>query len=109
MKYFENLQNEELKEFFLKDLNTLNEIVDFVYPNNLYDDYSIIDEHIIRCQNILHNYIVSELTDSDEYLSGKEKDSMAAEKAREIFKICEPDIQALFENANITTVYLGKK
>jgi hypothetical protein len=107
-KYYENLQNEELIEFFLTDLKTLSEITAYVYPNHLYDDHSEIDAHIIRCQHILQSYIFSELSEFNDEITVDEIDVLATEKAREIFKLCNKEIEALFETGVGKVVYLGE-
>lgn len=105
MDYFEDLKNEELKEFFLEDLNCMNQLIAFEYPNDLFDEHNIIDEHIIRCQGILRNYIINELSDFD-----SDKDEIhriTEEKIQEILKLCAPEIESLHENANFKTIKLG--
>jgi len=104
MDHIDDLTNEHLKEFFLKDLNCLNQLIHFQYPNNLFDEYSIIDEHIIRCQEILRSYIISELSDSS--VEDNEIHKIAKEKVHDILTLCEKEITDLIDKANIKTIVL---
>lgn len=104
MDPIEDLTDENLKEFFLEDLNCIKDLIAFRYPNYLYDDYSFIEEHITRCQNILRNYMISEHSEFD--IEDQELNSIIDEKFNEIMKLCENEIHALKDNTDHKSVYL---
>lgn len=103
----DELTDEHLKEFFLEDLNCINDITAFRYPNYLYDDNSFIEEHIRRCQNILRNYMISEHSDLE--IEDQELHSIIDEKYEEIMKLCDNEIQSLKDKADFKTIYLNEK
>lgn len=104
MDPFDELTDDHLKEFFLEDLNCINAIIGFQYPNYAYDDYSAIDEHISRCQNILRNYMISQHSDFE--IEDQELHSIVDEKFEEIMKLCENEIQVIRKDSAIKTICL---
>ncbi|BDU27712.1 hypothetical protein [Flavobacterium sp. GSB-24] len=104
MDPIDDLTDEHLKEFFLEDLNCINDLTAFRYPNYLYDDHSFIEDHIRRCQNILRNYMISQHSDFE--IEDQELLSIIDEKFEEIMKLCENEIQALSVKADFKTVYI---
>jgi len=104
MNPIDELTDEHLKKFFLEDLNCINDLIAFRYPNYLYDDHSFIEEHIRRCQNILRNYMISEHSEFD--IEDQELNSIIDEKFDEIMKLCEDELKTLKDTADYKTVYL---
>ena len=120
MNYFKELSNEELKKFYLEDLNCLNKVIDIWYPHSLFDtepwgwtDEDGIYTHIMRCRRILQNYLRNELSwaedENGRELERSEKDKIAIEKSEQIFNMCRSDEEALYETANCKALHLSKK
>lgn len=114
MNYFKEIPDQHLKEFFLEDLKCINNIITFSYPHSTYENEDIEDEdqffsqHLDKCKSILKNYIkykVSEITE----LENIEIDNIANEKAKEIFRSCDQDIQVTWETLNMKEIHLSKK
>lgn len=106
MDYFQGLTNDDFKIYFLKDLNCLKELTQFIYPNEMLDDNSVIDDHIIRCQNILSDYILNVLT-SNVDLSNDQINLLFDEKKKELFSILSPDIETYFQNVKVKYIDLS--
>ena len=106
MSQVDELTDEHLKEFFLRDLKCINKIITFRYPNYKFenDDFEDEDqffgEHLEKCKQILKNYIQYKLSDKDE-LEDTEIEILANKKANEIYRSCDQEVQNVWDSLNM--------
>jgi hypothetical protein len=108
MDYFNGVTNEDFKSYFLECLNCRTELTQYIYPHEILEDNDVRDEHIMRCQNIINDYIfqtiVSFNNEQELKISREVIDSKYNEKSKEIYSLCLPEIESYFENVKV--VYL---
>ncbi|BDU27710.1 hypothetical protein [Flavobacterium sp. GSB-24] len=114
MNYFTNIPDQHLKEFFLKDLTCINNVIGFKYPNYKFESNDIEDEdeffmqHLEKCKRILKNYIRYELSEIEE-LEDTEIEILAEKKAHEIYRSCDKEVQNVWDSLNMKEIHLHKK
>lgn len=114
VNYFIKIPDQHLKEFYLKDLNCINNIIGFRYPNYKFENDDIENEdeffreHLAKCKRILKNYIKYELSEMDE-LEDPEIESLADKKAHEIYRSCDQEVQNVWDSLNMKEIHLHKK
>lgn len=106
MDYFNGLKNEDFKNYFLKDLNSLDELTQYVYPNESIEENEIIDDHIIRCQNILETYILKLLAGNDD-LTNDQINKLFDQKRIELIPFLLPDIEIYFNKVKVKIIDLS--
>lgn len=105
MDYFNGLKNDDFKAYFLKDLNSLDELIQYVYPNEMLEGNSVVDTHIIRCQEILSDYILDILAGNDN-ISTEKINELFNEKREELIPILSDDIEIYFEKVKLKIIDL---
>ena len=105
MDYFNGITNDNFKAYFLKDLNCLDELVQYIYPNEMLEGNSVVDAHIIRCQEILSDYILDILAGNDN-ISTEKINELFNEKRKELILILSDDIEIYFENVKLKIIDL---
>lgn len=114
MNYFTNISDQHLKEFFLEDLNCINNIIGFRYPHYRFENDEIeaedefFGEHLDKCKQILKNFIKFELSELGE-LEEIEIDVLAEKKAHEIYRSCDQEVQNVWDSLNMKEIHLHKK
>ena len=106
MDYFNGITTEDFVEYFLKDLNCLEELTQYIYPNEMVEDTSVIADHINRCQAILEKYIINVLNDTDEILPNDHIKYLLDEKKKELRPILSPLMYAFEENVKVNYINL---
>ncbi len=105
MDYFNGLTNDDFKAYFLKDLNCLKELTQYIYPNEMLEGNSVVDAHIMRCQEILSDYILNILAGNDN-ISTEKINELFNVKRKELIPILSDDIEIYFNKVNVTIIEL---
>lgn len=91
MDYFDGLTNEDFLAYFLLDLNCRMELTQYIYPHEFFEPDDAVDDHIVRCQNILTNYIrnvvISSGSDAGMVLTTEERNKIVDEKFKELIPL----------------------
>ena len=106
MDYFNTLTNDDFKAYFLKDLNCLEELTQYIYPNEMLEGNSVVDAYIIRCQEILSDYILNILGGNDNISTEKINELFNA-KRKELIPILSDDIEIYFNKVKVTIIDLS--
>lgn len=110
MDYFNGLTNEDLLAYFLLDLNCRKELTQYTYPHEFMESQDAIDEHVIRCQDILWNYLYETVTkvadESNIILRPNELESRVENKKRELLPVFALYIEKYIEEVKVTYIDL---
>jgi hypothetical protein len=60
-------------------------LTQYTYPHETFEPGDAIDDHIIRCQNILRDYIYELIYESDNRMSKEEMTEIYKAKSKELF------------------------
>ena len=106
MDYFNGITNDDFKAYFLKDLNCLDELTQFIYPNEMMEDNNVIDEHIMRCQSILVDYIINVLSENDK-IAVQKINEIYEKKRKELDLLLKPEMEFFYKKVKVNIIYLG--
>lgn len=112
MDYFDGITTEDFVTYFLKDLNCLDELIEYVYPNEMAeeiieDNYAnIIANHLRRCESILYTHIQDVLMSNYE-LSKEEINDLFNQKKNELKPILFPLMKEYADNVKVNYIFLG--
>jgi len=114
MNYFKDIPDQHLKEFILEDLKCINNIISFSYPHSSFENDDIEDhdqffsQHIEKCKIILKNYINYKLSEVSE-LEDSQRNILSIEKSKEIYRMCDQEVQIIWESLDQKEIHLSKK
>lgn len=107
MDYFSGITNDDLRDYYLIDLHSRMELIQYQYPHELLEPGDAIDEHIIRCHRILHDHLINKLHEyEDEELTAPKINEICEKKRKELFDILKPYDEEYFEKAKVTYISL---
>jgi len=113
MDYFNGVTNEDFVSYFLVDLHSRMELTQYTYPHEMTEPQDVIDEHIIRCQNILFDYIreciLDTIYEEGLILKGDETNFIYDKKKEEILPLLKMHINAYIENVKVQYIDLTPK
>lgn len=112
MDHFNGLKNEDLLAYFLVDLNSRKELIQYTYPHEMIEPQDAIDEHVIRCQQILWHYLY-ELVSDTAYNAGiilhnTELNKIVSKKKAELHPLLESLAMKYLENIKVIYIDLSK-
>lgn len=112
MDYFNGLTNDDLLAYFLVDLHSRKELTQYTYPHEMSEPQDAIDEHVIRCQNILWDYICGTVSntayESGITLHNNELNDIVSKKQEELHPLLEPLAMKYLEDVKIIYIDLRK-
>jgi hypothetical protein len=110
MDFFNGLTNEDFITYFLVDLNSRKELTQYTYPHEMTEPQDAIDDHVIRCQNILWEYIsvnaCNAAFEADLTLHTVELNEIVTKKQVELNPLFEPLITKYIEEVKVTYIDL---
>lgn len=110
MDYFKGLTNEDLIAYFLVDLNCRKELTQYTYPHEMMEPQDAIDDHVVRCQEILWQFLYETVIDTafeaEITLAYDEVDEILSKKKSDLNPILEPLIMKYLEDVKITYIDL---
>lgn len=106
MDYFNGITNDDFKAYFLKDLNCLDELTQFIYPNEMMEDNNVIDEHIMRCQSILGDYIINVLSENDK-ITVEKINELYEMKNKQLNLLFQPEMEFFYKKVKVKIINLG--
>lgn len=107
MDYFNGITNDDLRDYYLIDLHSRKELIQYQYPHEFLEPGDAVDDHIIRCHSILHNYLINILHEyEEEELKAPKINEICEKKLKELFDILRPYDEEYFEKAKVTHITL---
>jgi hypothetical protein len=110
MDYLNGLTNDDLIAYFLVDLHSRKELMQYTYPHEFLEPQDAIDEHVIRCQNILWDYLFEKINEysfeSGLHLSKSEIYDIVNQKKMELHRLFEPLVMKYLEDVKINYIDL---
>lgn len=110
MDYFNGLKNEDLLAYFLVDLNSRKDLTQFTYPHEMLEPQDAIDDHVVRCQNILWTHLFETVSntafEAEITLHNTELNEIVSKKKVELIPFLEPLIMKYLEDVKITYIDL---
>jgi hypothetical protein len=112
MDHFNGLKNEDLIAYFLVDLNSRKELTQYTYPHEMMEPQEAIDDHVIRCQNILWDFLYETVSETDFEagisLNSSQLNEIVTQKKEELIPFFEPIITKYIEDVKVTYIDLRK-
>ena len=99
MDYFNGNTNEDLLARFLLDLNCRKTLTQYTYPNEEFFEQGAIDEHIVKCQDLLELFLFQVLASAG--IEREERDEIVPNKLRNLFPILEPYIEQYIKEVKV--------
>lgn len=109
--YFAHINNVDYVTFFSQVLYCRKELVQYSYPNELFEDADVVADHVNRCLRILFLKILSVLHNTTDEggvyaLSNDIKKIKSEEKEREIRPLLVPIIEKFEEEVRVEFIDL---
>lgn len=102
MNYFNENTNDDLLARFLLDLNCRKELTQYTYPNEEFFEQGAIDEHIMKCQDLLELFLYQVLASAG--IQREERDKIVPTKMRELFPLMAPYIEQYIKEVKVEYV-----
>jgi hypothetical protein len=106
MDHYNGITNEEFKEYYLIDLHSRMELTQYTYPHEFIEPDKAIDDHIIRCQNILKDYIKNLIKENSENLTEEQLIEIYEAKRRELYPVISTINNDYYEKVKVNYIQL---
>lgn len=106
MDYFTGITNDDLKDYYLIDLHSRMELTQYTLPHEFLEPGHAIDDHIIRCQNLLKDYLLKLINDNDENLDEEKCMEIYEAKRKELHSLINPASESYYEQVKVHYIHL---
>lgn len=110
MDYLNGLTNDDLINYFLVDLNSRKELTQYTYPHEFLEPQDAIDDHVIRCQDILWNFLYETISnnafEAGNEISSNELNEIVEKKKKELNPLFGPLVTKYLEDVKVNYIDL---
>lgn len=100
MDYFNGLTNEDFVKFFIEELYSKTEFIQYSDPEEEFDHEQEYGKHIMQSQDKLFDFIGKSIEESGN-ISEHEKAKLYIEKKKELIQIILPKIDEYITTVNV--------
>jgi hypothetical protein len=101
MDNYNGKTNEDFIKYFLDQLYSKTEFIQYDDPDDLFDPEQEYGPHIVNSQEKLYEYITKEIKDTGNNLNDEEIRQLMIAKREEIFKVLMPKIEEYISIINV--------
>ena len=113
MDHFNGVTNDDFIAYFLVDLHCRMELTQYTYPHEFMEPQDAMDDHVIRCQNILTDYVRETINEANYeqgiIMKGDEINYIYDQKVAELCPLIQPLIYKYYEDVKVTYIEFNEK